>query len=1085
MESPEIVPRRVQGPLRRGVSRWSKAAGPAYLPLVVVWAVLAGGIVADCYVPVPLNLWLVLVGGSFLVWAWCWGWRWNRVAGVVVLVVVGVVGGSWHHLYWRRFSRWEIGRYAAWGQAGGEGSEKGEAGEESEGGVGPPFELDWQVGSMPVSAAWSEAWKTRPVALEAIVKTSPSMVSLSRMPSWYRQKQRQRFRFQVEVCRIRDKEHWRRAAGRLFVRVDALPSEDLSRTLGRGDRIRLFGQLGRVLPPCNPGEYDFSEWVRGERVLCVVSCFGSECIERIGGAGWYEPDRWLRVLDGFRRWGAERFVAVMVRKPTVGAESEAEPGQVSAYSGVESEAGLERARLAGAILLGVREELEPEYTEAFLRTGTVHLLSISGLHVGLIVLIVSFVLRMGGISRLWEIVTIAVFCLGYMVLSGSRAPTVRATVLVELGCAAALLGRKPLGMNSLAAGGIVILALNPRELFRTGTQLSFVSVAVLFALVSEGRLPRLTPPQAPSGSMNLVGSWSKVLQKVFLWGVHPVEGRDSFGQILGRWTDYIGTWFGPLDRADPLDQLILKSMSRPQRLARRCVRGVGFLFVSGAIVWAVVLPIVMARMHVAPLSAVVLNVGVGLVMPCAMASGFLFLVLGWLWAPMGWLLGRTCSWFLWCLERMIHWADGLPGSYFWVPGPGEWWLVGFYGGLAAWVGYFRYRVQARWAGAALTLWIAVGCLTPTIDRWLHPPEPGNWECTFLSVGHGLAVVVHLPDGQTWLYDAGSTALPDRAEQIVAGYLWSRGITHLDAVWISHPDVDHFNGLPGLLERFRVHRVIMSSKMLQEIGAIVKKQAEETTQEENSSKGSGTSPGSSQEAQPPPGTAPTNSEPVQTESLGGPESVSEGKESASARKDKASGGKRGTPDEKDASVMALYEAIRKADAPIYGVCRLSGAECRWWESRDIRVRVFHPPQGGVSGSNNANSLVLGIEAYGRRVLLTGDLEPPGLRPVLSQGDWDCDVVVVPHHGGRSSQPADFAQWCRAECAVISGGPVLSTRTAEAAYRSAGAEIWHTGRHGAVFVQLSRERVQIRSQWKSQPGRDLCDRDKVFGASSQLP
>lgn len=1074
MQSPEIVSRGVQGTLQSGVIPWSKAAGPAYLPLVVVWAALAGGIVADYYVPVPFNLWVGLVGGSFLVWAWCWVWRWTGVGGVVVLVMVGVVGGSWHHLYWRRFSPWEIGRYAAWSasQVGGVASEKWAGGEESDLGVGPPSEFERQVGSMPVSAGWSEAWKIRPVALEAIVKTSPYRVSLSRMPSWYRHKQRQRYRFQVEVCRIRDKEQWCRAGGRLFVRVDALPSEDLSRTLGRGDRIRIFGQLGRVLPPCNPGEYDFAEWVRGERVFCVVSCFGSECIERIEGAAWYEPDRWLGVLDGFRRWGAERFEEVMLGKPTERSESEGEPAQVGVRSDAEREEGLERARLAGAILLGVREELDPEYTEAFLRTGTVHLLSISGLHVGLIVLMVSFVLRMGGISRLWEIVTIAVFCLGYMVLSGARAPTVRATVLIELGCVAALLGRRPLGMNSLAAGGIVILALNPQDLFRTGTQLSFLSVAVFLALVPEGRIPRLTPPQAPSGSLYLVGSWGKVLQKVFVWWGQSVEGRDSVGQILGRWTDYIGTWFGPLDRADPLDQLILKSMSWPQRLTRRCVRGVVFLFVSGAIIWAVVLPIVMSRMHVAPISALVLNIGVGLVMPCVMASGFLFLVLGWLWSPMGWWLGRTCSWCLGGLERMIDWADGLPGSYFWVPGPSEWWLVGFYGGLAAWMGYFRYRVQARWAGAALTLWIAVGCLSPALARWMHPPERGNWECTFLSVGHGLAVVVHLPDGQTWLYDAGSTASPDRAEQIVAGYLWSRGITHLDAVWISHPDVDHFNGLPGLLERFRVHRIIMSSKMLEEIGAIVKQEAEKCSTPENTSKGRGASPGSKQAAHPAPGGVRKNSELGQTQSRGG-------------GPDSASGVKAGTSDEKDTSVMALYEAIRKADAPIYGVCRLSGTECRWWESQDIRVRVFHPPQGGVLGSNNANSLVLGIEAYGRRVLLTGDLEPPGIRPVLGQGGWDCDVVVVPHHGGRSGQPADFARWCRAEWAVISGGPMLSTRTAEAAYRSAGAEIWHTGRHGAVFVQLSPERVQSRSQWKSQPPRDPRDKGKVFGASSQLP
>ena len=52
-----------------------------------------------------------------------------------------------------------------------------------------------------------------------------------------------------------------------------------------------------------------------------------------------------------------------------------------------------------------------------------------------------------------------------------------------------------------------------------------------------------------------------------------------------------------------------------------------------------------------------------------------------------------------------------------------------------------------------------------------------------------------------LYDAGRFGSPVMGTHSIAGFLWSRGITHLDAVILSHADVDHYNALPGLIERF--------------------------------------------------------------------------------------------------------------------------------------------------------------------------------------------------------------------------------------------------------------------------------------------
>ena len=108
----------------------------------------------------------------------------------------------------------------------------------------------------------------------------------------------------------------------------------------------------------------------------------------------------------------------------------------------------------------------------------------------------------------------------------------------------------------------------------------------------------------------------------------------------------------------------------------------------------------------------------------------------------------------------------------------------------------------------LSLWIAVGFASAVASN----ADRDSLHCTFVSVGHGCSVVLELPGGQTVLYDAGSLGSPEAAARSIASVLWSRSITHLDAVVLSHADIDHYNALPELLERFTVGVVYVSPVM---------------------------------------------------------------------------------------------------------------------------------------------------------------------------------------------------------------------------------------------------------------------------------
>ncbi len=77
------------------------------------------------------------------------------------------------------------------------------------------------------------------------------------------------------------------------------------------------------------------------------------------------------------------------------------------------------------------------------------------------------------------------------------------------------------------------------------------------------------------------------------------------------------------------------------------------------------------------------------------------------------------------------------------------------------------------------------------------------EITFLDVGQGSSTFLALPGGQKLIIDGGGNASPrfNAGRQIIAPYLWQRGITAIDAIVITHPDSDHYNGIPFLLKRF--------------------------------------------------------------------------------------------------------------------------------------------------------------------------------------------------------------------------------------------------------------------------------------------
>ncbi|MCP4002692.1 MAG: DNA internalization-related competence protein ComEC/Rec2 [bacterium] len=145
--------------------------------------------------------------------------------------------------------------------------------------------------------------------------------------------------------------------------------------------------------------------------------------------------------------------------------------------------------LLRALATGDRQRLDFETRSAFSRSGTAHLLAVSGLHVGWVLALVHgiglrilrhssrlFILRRAG--SLAQIAGVSCACL-YAALSGFGVPSLRAATMAFAGALAISRGRSPAGANALAFACLVVLATDPGSLFDAGFALSFCAVAGL------------------------------------------------------------------------------------------------------------------------------------------------------------------------------------------------------------------------------------------------------------------------------------------------------------------------------------------------------------------------------------------------------------------------------------------------------------------------------------------------------------------------------------------------------------------------------------------------------------------------------
>lgn len=808
-----------------------------------------------------LTFYTLLAGGLWC--AWFLVLRGTRFGGFSLLTVFALLAAAHHHIVWNEFSPTDIGIVAE---------------------------------EQPL-----------PVCLRIVVTSVPEPLECPPPDPLELFQRGPGVRFTARVVALRNGLEWQPATGRLLAYLSLLPGHALGgetvateSPTGRtqasvlhypeflpGETLQVLGRLRRPTAKLNPGDFDLRSYRRGHRILAELMIAYPECVTRLEPAPFWNP---ATLLGWWRLRAAET---------------------------LREHLSETNRPLAQALILGLRQEIPTELEDAMLKTGTLHLLAISGLHVGILAGVCHATLRRLRCPRRWRTCLLIAVILAYTLLSGAQPSTVRAATTFCLLLLGELFHHTFWSLNSLALAGGLVLLLNPASLFRPGPQLSFLAASVLVAL---GRQATPTEPQ-------------------------------------------------PLAE-DP-------QRRTPKPLRRFWERSMGLVLLLTVAIWLISYPLVWYCFNILSPLGIVLTPLLLLPISIALVSGFLLLLL----APLSTLAAGIAAWVCdlslsVCREVIEKTLSTVP-FYTWQPSPPLGWVVTCY---VLWMAYLlcsgpKAPRLTRWLTLIMLGSLAGGTLFLIAPVDLRHSPRQEFRMTVLAVGHGLCTVLQTPEGHVVLYDVGSMSSATRAARTAAQSLWHDGRRHVDAVILSHADLDHYNGLPTLCDYVRITKLVVSPAMFRH---------------------------------------------------------------ASRR---------------EPGVRALLEIITENGLTTENVAR--GTEWVWGS---CRFTVLHPSGGEFFPSDNANSLVLLIEIAGRRILLTGDLEGPGLDSLLRRPPLPVDVLVAPHHGAANSHPKRLLDWCRPRYVIISGGGgTLENTTEEAAeeneYAAWGAQVFHTAEHGAVTVTVS--------------------------------
>ncbi len=517
-----------------------------------------------------------------------------------------------------------------------------------------------------------------------------------------------------------------------------------------GERLRF---QARIYPPRNfrnPGAFDYVGYLADNGIVAIGST-KLETVELLPGFAGSRAELWRTRL---RRGLIERIQILW--KP-------------------------DESSLLDAMLIGENSFLGRDILTDFQRTGTYHVLVISGLKVAVLALVTFWLLRRMQVSDLVASAITVLLTVAYALLTEVGVPVWRATLMLALYLSARLLYRRKSILNTIGAAALALLIVDPSALLGASFQLSFLCVLVI-AGISAPLLERTTQPLSQAlRSLDSIGYDAALPPSM-------AQLRLDLRMLAGRLQRFFG-------KRSPL--ILLSATARVLLVACE------FLVISTVLQAGFALPMAY-YFHRATLVSLPANVLAVPLTEIIMITAIAAITASYASIALAKLPALIATVALHAMSGPVRWLGALRIADTRVPTPqlGAI-LLGSSAIILAMVLSRRRRwllVAAGWAGLTLSaFWI---CAVPP-----HPQmRPGVLELTAIDVGQGDSILLVSPQGRTLLVDAGG--IPpwmhselDIGEDVVSPYLWSRGFHQLDIVALTHAHADHMGGMAAVLANF--------------------------------------------------------------------------------------------------------------------------------------------------------------------------------------------------------------------------------------------------------------------------------------------
>jgi competence protein ComEC len=535
-----------------------------------------------------------------------------------------------------------------------------------------------------------------------------------------------------------------------------------------GDRVRA---VVRLLPPetyHDPGVWSRADFLLDEGITSSATVVADH-VDRIGRA----PGAFLTCrVSAWQHASSERLLALPAAMRHLPA-----PLRLSE----------DDAAMLSAMVAGDRTFLTHALRVGFERTGSFHMLVVSGLHLAIVAACLFWIFKRLRLPRVPATLLTIAASFAYALFTGFATPVQRSLWMVTLYLLGRLLYRERSPLNTIGFAALCLLVVSPRSLFDSGLQMTLLAVVAIAGVAAPLLQGTLHPYAAATRDLRLIAIDIKLAPPLAQFRVM----MRMVAERLQRAVSSTIAW-----RVFPW-------------CLRFAIRLVELVVISCIVELAMTLPMAL-YFHRITIFALPVNLFILPLLAVLMPAALITLLALVVWPSLAVLPAMVVALVMHVGIAVVDVFGSMAFGDFRIPGPLLWQSAAFCALLGAAIVLARESLETAdrrlRTGACIALVLAA--LAAVLPRPIDRPH-GAMLMEAIDVGQGDSLLLITPDGKTLLIDGGGFGGGPRqapqdfdiGEEVVSPALWARGIRHLDAVALTHAHSDHMGGLPAILRNF--------------------------------------------------------------------------------------------------------------------------------------------------------------------------------------------------------------------------------------------------------------------------------------------